>query len=109
MQPQATNTVAVDESQKVETAIPKLRQATTGTQTEIGDSLLEAETLNLKVTLSEDVSSNTPIGTMPFGPTPLKDIKVRRKGRRKDNPETPVKATRTEPDLWTVLPFAQAT
>ncbi len=109
LQSQATNTEDVDEIQKAETAIQRLCQVTTGTQTENGDSLQEAETLNLKETLSEDTSSDTPIEITYFGLTQPKDMRVRQKGRRKDNPETPVKATHTEPDLWTVLPFAQAT
>ena len=65
--------------------------------------------MNLKETLLEDVTSNTPIETTSYGLTHPKDIRVRRKGRRKANPETPVEAVCTEPDLWTVLPFAQAT
>ena len=95
--------------QEAETAIQRLCQVTTGTQTENGDRLQETESLNLKETLSEEVSSNTPIETMSFGLTGPKDIRVRRKGRRKDNPETPVKAACPKPDLWTVLSFAQAT
>ncbi len=67
----------------------------------------DAEILNLKKTLS--APSNTPMETTSFGLTQPKDIRVRQKGRRKDNPEIPMKATCTEPDLWTVLPFAQAT
>ncbi len=109
VQPQATNTVDVDETQEAETAIQKLRQVMTGTQTGNGDSLQEAGTLNLKETLSEDASSDTPIETTSFGLTQPKDKRVRRKGQSKDNPETPVRATHTAPDLWTVLPFAQAT
>ena len=34
---------------------------------------------------------------------------MKRKGQRKTNPEIPVKATCTEPDIWTVLPFAHTT
>ncbi len=104
---QATNTEDADEIQEAETAIPRLRQVTTGTQTGNGDSFQQTETLNLKETLSEDASSNTPIETTSFGLSQTKDIRVRQKGRRKDNPETLVKVARTEPDLWTVLPFAK--
>ncbi len=86
-----------------------LRQIATGTQTESRGSLLETETLNLKETLSEETSSNTPIETMSLGRSQPKDIRVRRKSRRKDKPEALTKDARTEPDLWTVLPFAQAT
>ncbi len=46
---------------------------------------------------------------MSVGLSQPKDIRARRKGRRRDNPETLVKAAHTEPDLWTVLPFAQTT
>ncbi len=88
------------EIQKTETAIHRFHQATTGTQTEKKDSLQDSETLNLKETLSENVPSNTPIETS-FGLTQPKDIRVRRKGQRKANPEIPVKATCTESDLWT--------
>ncbi len=52
VQSQATNTEDADEIQKTETAIPRLRQATTATQTGNEDSLQEAEILNLKETLS---------------------------------------------------------
>ncbi len=107
VQSRATTTVDVDEIQEAGTAIQRLCQVTTGTQTESGDSLQEAETLNLKETLSEDTSSDTPIETS-FGLAQPKDIRVRRKGRRKGNPETPVKATCTAPDLWNVLPFTHA-
>ena len=109
VQPQATNTVDVNEIQNAKAAIQRLRQVTTGTQTENENGLHYAETLNLKETLSEDASSNTPIETTSFGLTQPKDIRVRRKGRRKANPAILVKATCSEPDLWTVLPFAQAT
>ncbi len=109
VQSQATNTVVVDEIQGNEIAIPMLRQDTTGTQTESGDSSLEAETLNLKETMSEETSSNTPIETTSSGPPQPKDRRVRRKSRRKDNPEILLKDAHTEPDLWTVLPFTQAT
>ena len=57
IQSRATNMVVVDEIQGDEIAVPMLRQVTTGTQTESGDSLLEAETLNLKETVSEETSS----------------------------------------------------
>ena len=57
VQSQATNPVVGEEIQGNEIAVPLLRQATTGTQTESGDSLLEAETLNLKETMSEQTSS----------------------------------------------------
>ena len=106
---QATNMEDAEEIQEAETAISRLPQVTTSTQTVSGDSLQEAETLNLKETLSEDTSSNTQIETTSCGPPQPKDIRVRRKGRRKDNPETLAKVACTEPDLWTVLPFVQAT
>ncbi len=106
---QATNTVVVDEIRGEEIAIPILRQLTTGTQTGSGDSSLEAETLNLEETVSEDTSSNTPIETTSSGPSQPKDKRVGRKSRRKDNPEIVMKDARTEPDLCTVLPFPQAT
>ncbi len=109
VQSQANHTVDVDELQGDEIDISRLHQVTTGTQTESGDSLQEAKTLNLKETLSEDTSSNTPIETTSCGLPQSKDIRVKRKGQRKDNPEILAKVARTEPDLWTVLPFAQAT
>ena len=109
VQSQATNTVVVAEIPGNETTIPILCQVTVGTQTESGDSSLETETLNLKETLSEETSSNTPIETTSSGPPQPKDLRVRRKRRRKDNPETVAKVARTEPDLWTMLPFTQAT
>ena len=74
---QATNTVEVDEIQEAEIAISRLCQVTTGTQTESGDSLQRAETSNLKETLSEEASSNTPIETVSFGLSQPKDIRVR--------------------------------
>ena len=77
VQSQATNTVVIDEIQGDEVAVLRLCQVTTGTQTESGDSSPEAETLNLKETVSEDVSSSTPIETTSFGPSQLKEIKVR--------------------------------
>ena len=101
----ATNTEDADETQEAETAIPRLRQATTGTQTELGDSLPEAKTSNLKETLSEETFSNAPKEATSFGLSKPKDIRVRQKNRRKDNPETFAKVARTEPDLWTVPPF----
>ena len=99
VQSQATNTVVIDEIQGDEVAVLRLCQVTTGTQTESGDSSPEAETLNLKERVSEDVSLSTPIETTSFGPAQPKDIRVRRKGRRKDNPETLAKVVRTDPDL----------
>ena len=56
---QATKTESADEIQEAETAIPRLRQVTTGTQTGNGESFQETEILNLKETLSEDASSHT--------------------------------------------------
>ena len=106
---QATNTVVVGEIPRNETVIQRLHQITTGTQTESGSSSLETETLNLKETLSEETFSNTPIETTSSGQPQPKDKRVRRKSRRKDNPETLMKDACTEPDLWTLLPFAQAT
>ncbi len=85
---QATNPVVGEEIQGNEIAVPLLRQATTGTQTESGHSLLEVETLNLKETISEETSSKTPIETTSSGPPQPKDRRVRRKNQRKDNPET---------------------
>ena len=46
---------------------------------------------------------------MSYGPPQPKDRRVRRKSRRKDNPEILPKDACTEPDLWTMLPFAQGT
>ena len=109
MQSQATNTVSVDESSGEKTAIPMPCQITTGTQTESGSSLLEAETLTLKEALSEEISSNTPIVTMSSGQFQPKDMRERRKRRRRDNPETLTKDAHVAPNLWAVLPFAQAT
>ncbi len=74
---QATNTVDINEIQGDEIAIPILHQVTTGTQTESGDSSSEVETLNLKETLSEDASLNTPIETTSSGQSQPKDIRVR--------------------------------
>ncbi len=108
VQSQAINTVDVDEIQEAEISISRLRQVTNGTQTESGDSLQGTETLNLKETLSEETSSKTPIETS-FGLSQPKDVRVRRKSGRKDNLETLAKDARNGPDLWTVLPFDQAT
>ncbi len=77
IQSQATNTVVVDEIQGDEIAIPMLRQVTTGTQTESADNLLEAEILNLKETLSEETSFNTPTETTSSEPSQPKDRRVR--------------------------------
>ena len=77
IQSQATDPVIGDEIQRNEIAAPLLRQATTGTQTESGDSLLETETLNLKETMHEETPSNTPIETMSSGPPQPKDRRTR--------------------------------
>ncbi len=77
VQSQASNAVDVDEIQEAETAIPRLCQVTTGTQTGNGDSLQEAETLNLKETVSEETSSNTPTETTSCGLSQPKDIRMR--------------------------------
>ena len=106
IQSQATDPVVGEEIQRNEIAVPLLRQTTTGTQTKSGDSFREAEILKLKETLSGETSSNAPIETTSFGQYQPKDIRVRRKSRRKDSPEILTKDARTEPDLWTVLPFA---
>ncbi len=68
---------------------------------------LTGEILSLKETLLEDVTPTTLMETV-FRANPALDIRVRRKGREKANPETPVGAMCTETDLWTVLPFAKA-
>ncbi len=106
---QSTTTVDISEISRTETATPVLRQVTTGTQTENESSSLDLKTLNLKETLSEEVSFNTSIETESVGQTPPKDKRTRRKSRRRDDPEIPAKDAHIAPDLWTVLPFAQAT
>ncbi len=74
VQPQATNTVDVDETQEADAAIQRLCHVMTGTQTENENSLQDLETLNLKKTLSQGVLSNTLTETMFFGLTQPKDM-----------------------------------
>ncbi len=45
----------------------------------------------------------------PLGANPAHDIRVRREGRKRANLKTPVEAACTSKDLWTALPFTQAT
>ncbi len=73
VQSQATNTAVKDETPGTETTISRLRQVTTGTQTDSRSSSSETETLNLRETIGEEISSSTLIETTSAGQSQPKD------------------------------------
>ncbi len=86
VQSQATNTEDTDEIQEAETAVPRLRQVTIGTQTESGNSLQEAKTSNLKETLSEETHSD---GDNAFWTIPAQRHKSETKNSQKGQSRDP--------------------
>ncbi len=103
--PPATSDPSSDQQQATEPSEKSLNpEGDTGVKiTPRGETMgLNEKPLEVTVTI-------TLIETNPLGLTQPKDIRVRCEDRRRANLKTPVEAACTSKDLWTALPFTQAT